>query len=723
MADVQINLEIVTKAFEQALENSKKKTEEFSSQAAKGFTSVGSAFNVMAGNLAANAVGKALGFISDGFSNMIREAAESEKSVNELNIALKQAGLYTDDASERFQALADSISANSTVDDDLILKTQAVFLSLNNLSENGIGLATQRAVDLSAALGIDLSTATEMVSKAVNGSTAAFAKKGIVIEAGNTDEERLANLLKATAKFTGAAEAKTHTFTGAMEQQKNALGNLLAQFGSFITTNTDVIEGMKETTGLFQSLSQWLKDNSTEMDTFIKSLKISIPLIFGVGGVAWGASLGFGGLAAAATAAWAAITAPVTLVIAGIAAVTYTIYLLYKNWDKIKQAASDAWFAIKVGAIDATAAILEYSAIAVSLVSADKAQALRDQAQAYRDQAQAIRDAKLAAEDKALADQALAQKAADAAKAEQTAKEADNARAVEIEKQKQEMMQATEQLRADLRLVQEENKISDDANEMIRTNAKFAQLVEQLGREEAIHRQAQMNITTDKIEQEKLRLQTQIDANKKAIKDRQEKDKKEIDANKEKLDKQKEGQIEFKSWEEQTERERLATTKDTLGSISTLTRSSNNELFEIGKAAAIATATIDGYLAVQKAMTLPFPFNFAAAALVGAATAENIKGITNQQRPKFANGGIVPGSSFTGDRVAAQVNSGEMILNKTQQSKLFNQINNGSSNAETNQLLVQLIDVISNQSQSIVIDGREIISVVRDGLSSGRSIA
>lgn len=44
----------------------------------------------------------------------------------------------------------------------------------------------------------------------------------------------------------------------------------------------------------------------------------------------------------------------------------------------------------------------------------------------------------------------------------------------------------------------------------------------------------------------------------------------------------------------------------------------------------------------------------------------------------FAEGGIVGGSSFTGDRLQANVNSGEMILNRTQQAKLFKQINNGT---------------------------------------------
>ena len=52
------------------------------------------------------------------------------------------------------------------------------------------------------------------------------------------------------------------------------------------------------------------------------------------------------------------------------------------------------------------------------------------------------------------------------------------------------------------------------------------------------------------------------------------------------------------------------------------------------------------------------------------------------QVQKFANGGIVGGSSFTGDRVSAQVNSGEMILNKTQQANLFKLANGGGTGKE-----------------------------------------
>ena len=45
----------------------------------------------------------------------------------------------------------------------------------------------------------------------------------------------------------------------------------------------------------------------------------------------------------------------------------------------------------------------------------------------------------------------------------------------------------------------------------------------------------------------------------------------------------------------------------------------------------------------------------------------------------FANGGIVQGTSFTGDRNIIRVNSGEMILNRKQQRNLFNLLNGGGT--------------------------------------------
>lgn len=69
---------------------------------------------------------------------------------------------------------------------------------------------------------------------------------------------------------------------------------------------------------------------------------------------------------------------------------------------------------------------------------------------------------------------------------------------------------------------------------------------------------------------------------------------------------------------------------------------------------------------VASAAELPPPFNIAAMASVAA----TILGIFASM-PKFADGGIVGGSSYFGDKLLARVNSGELILNQKQQESLY----------------------------------------------------
>lgn len=58
--------------------------------------------------------------------------------------------------------------------------------------------------------------------------------------------------------------------------------------------------------------------------------------------------------------------------------------------------------------------------------------------------------------------------------------------------------------------------------------------------------------------------------------------------------------------------------------------------------------------------------------------------------PKFENGGVVGGNSFTGDKILARLNSGELVLNRAQQSGLYSLINS-RQNAANNRLYGQVI--------------------------------
>ena len=70
------------------------------------------------------------------------------------------------------------------------------------------------------------------------------------------------------------------------------------------------------------------------------------------------------------------------------------------------------------------------------------------------------------------------------------------------------------------------------------------------------------------------------------------------------------------------------------------------------------------------------PIGWAAFSLGGIAQLASIIAAVKSMG-KFAEGGIVGGSSYSGDRLMAHVNSGEMILNGRQQKNLFDLLDSG----------------------------------------------
>lgn len=87
--------------------------------------------------------------------------------------------------------------------------------------------------------------------------------------------------------------------------------------------------------------------------------------------------------------------------------------------------------------------------------------------------------------------------------------------------------------------------------------------------------------------------------------------------------------------------------------------------------------------------------------MAGTAVASVIAAMANI--PKFANGGIVPGNLYSGDRVPAMVNSGEMILNRSQQGRLFDILNSkGGVNGKDVRVTGEV--VVSGEQMKILLD-------------------
>lgn len=140
-----------------------------------------------------------------------------------------------------------------------------------------------------------------------------------------------------------------------------------------------------------------------------------------------------------------------------------------------------------------------------------------------------------------------------------------------------------------------------------------------------------------------------------------------------------------------------------------------DEYSEQSKAAAVASKAIAlGQIAidtgtaiaggVSQAMSVPFPANLAAIATTIATVMANILTAKKTiESAKFANGGIVTGTSYTGDRVSVLANSGEMFINREQQSRLFEAISTGSFGGNMDMMRAAMLQALEQMPAPVMV--------------------
>lgn len=141
------------------------------------------------------------------------------------------------------------------------------------------------------------------------------------------------------------------------------------------------------------------------------------------------------------------------------------------------------------------------------------------------------------------------------------------------------------------------------------------------------------------------------------------------------------------------------------------------------KALMIADATISTWAAATKALASPPgpPWSVALSSSIVALGLANVAKIAGVG---FQNGGVVGGfvgSSVGPDNTTANVRTGEMILNSSQQKNMFDQINSGDFRGENSSVerLSASIESITSQPIIVQIDNKEVARAVRDAERDG----
>lgn len=656
-------------------------------------------YDIFAGNLAANLVTSSFQIMKNAAGELfntfivdgVKAAQESQDALNSLNVALAQSGIYSDKTSQDFQDFAKQIQATTTFEDDFVIKNMALIQSLAQLDKDGLQRATKAAVELSSALGKDLSTTSEAIAKAANGNYTAIQKMGIQFDKTGSQAQTFQNALKAIeTQFGGSAESKINTFSGAIAKTKNNFGDLQEEFGNLIIQNPAVIAAINAVSNILSDLagSGFLKGVDAAQSlgkALLTVIDITSYTTQFLNGLATAALTSFDIIIGASTRALSQLVAPFTyfsdtaqdifenLVAQSNESLNKIGERLDKGGplgniittlDQISKSAQEGFEKIGTGA-DVAAPKLDNVTSSVQKLSEEQMKQLEDNNK-YVDSL---------------------------AKKNQSIEENQK---LELENL-QLFYEQKDLLEADADIVNYEQKLA-------RENEFFIARQAILDQNFATEQQRILSSTQSEQTKTQALLQIQKKYESDSLKNKTEYFKKESE------------------FEKLRDKENVENRKSTFATIATLSSSNNNLLATIGKAAAITQIAIDTPVAIGKALAaFPPPFNFAAAGLVGAAMAVQASKIAGLN---FEQGGIVPGSSFTGDNVRANVNSGEMILNRTQQAELFKVANGEGSNSS---LLQELRDLKSQFNQllqqpiSVQVDGKEIFNITRNQLASGRS--
>lgn len=274
IAELRSSLDSASKATKNATESMGASFE----KASKSLFGFNSTFTVFLGNTLSTAATKAFGLaehaamglfdalVTDG----IKSAQAEEDAVNRLNNALLIAGKYSQATSKDLREFANSLQETTRYGNDTIVSSMGLIESLGQLDEKGLKRATRAALDLAAGLGIDLQQAAQMVGKAAAGEVGSFTRYGLAIEEGATRAETFARALDAiNGKFGGSAAGQVKTFSGAIDQLKNAWDDVIKITGQAIIQNQSVINVMAEVGRILSATEKSLRENKDAMHVFV----------------------------------------------------------------------------------------------------------------------------------------------------------------------------------------------------------------------------------------------------------------------------------------------------------------------------------------------------------------------------------------------------------------------------------------------------------------------
>lgn len=183
-------------------------------------------------------VSAAFAGMAGGIALVTKASAEATAEQVKLNAMISASGKAIDPAA--INALAQATQNLSIFDDDAVVSASALLVRLG-MEQKQIEALIPGVADLATALGVDLSTAAQIVGRSIaTGSVMALTKAGIAFDEAAQEAFKFADANERTrlvseklqATVGGVAQAMAGTAVGALSSMHSAVGNLAEAFGS-----------------------------------------------------------------------------------------------------------------------------------------------------------------------------------------------------------------------------------------------------------------------------------------------------------------------------------------------------------------------------------------------------------------------------------------------------------------------------------------------------------
>lgn len=186
-----------------------------------------------------------------------------------------------EDVQKRLMAQASELQSRSLLGDEVIIEQQA-FLAALGLSEQQISATIEAAAQLSAALGIELTSAVKNLAKTYGGMTGELGESIPALKSLTKEQLMAGDAIKyVNDNYKGFAETAANTGAGALVQLKNKLGDLAEQIGVVLLPALDNL------VSLLSRLADWLAQMPESTRKWVVGIGAAVaavgPLLSGIG--------------------------------------------------------------------------------------------------------------------------------------------------------------------------------------------------------------------------------------------------------------------------------------------------------------------------------------------------------------------------------------------------------------------------------------------------------